>query len=61
MQDGKSYLVTNSFVTNPRRTCTMRVTIVVLCVCVPVCVFIFGILHSRAFRRPMGGISGYSM
>ena len=44
---------------NPRHACA-RVTVVVLCVlCVSVSVF--SILPSRAFRRPMRGISGYSV
>ena len=50
--------VTNTVI-NPRRTCT-RVTVVVLCVCVSVCVPVFSILPSRAFRRPTRGTSGYS-
>jgi len=40
---------------DPRRTCVMRVTVVVLCVCVSA----FSILPSRAFRHPTRGISCY--
>ena len=45
---------------NPWRACTLRVTVVVLCVCVSVCVSVFCVLPSCAFRRPTRGISGYS-
>ena len=37
-----------------------QVTVVVLCVCVCVCLPVFSILPSRAFRRPLRGVSGYS-
>ena len=45
---------------NPWRACVTRVTVVVLCVCVSVCVSIFCILPSRAFRHLTRGISSYS-
>ena len=54
---------TKVWIINPRCACTARVTVVVLCVCVCVCVcgFVFSILPSRAFRRPMKDISSYSV
>ena len=41
---------------NPLHACVRRVTVVVLCVCVSV----FSIVPSCAFRCPTRGISGYS-
>ena len=53
-----STVVREAFI-NPRRACATRVTVVVLCVCM--CVSVFSILPSHAFRRPTRGISGYSV
>ena len=54
-KDGNQQLDNYMFI-NPWRACATRITVVVLCVCVSV----FSILPSRAFRRPTRGISSYS-
>ena len=57
---GLGFLGTKLLIINLGHACTSRVTVVVLCVCLSVCVSIFSILPSCAFRRPTRGISSYS-
>ena len=52
-------LLTTYILINPRRACAARVTVVVLCVCVSVCVSTT-ILALQATRRLMSDTSSFS-
>ena len=56
-------LYTGMYVINPRRACAARVTIVVLCVCLSVSLFVClsaSILALQATRRLMSDTSSFS-
>ena len=50
MPPGVSIKITRGFLVNPRRACAARVTVVVLCVCMYVCLSEHAILAVRAVR-----------
>ena len=54
-----SYYVVYALLVNPQRTC-MRVTVVILCASMSVCMSSFSNLPYRAIRHQTRGISGYS-